>query len=174
VKADVVDVEEPIERTLPSGRIRLSRFSFGSTSAIVTSVGLIVGFGAASMSRAALVSSLLIVALADNVSDSLSIHVYQESEQLEGRAAFRATLTNFATRVVVAASFVALVVGLPAALLPAASLAWGAVLLAWLTYALARSRGVRPLGEIIKHILVAATVVLLSRGIGALIRAYLH
>jgi VIT1/CCC1 family predicted Fe2+/Mn2+ transporter len=168
--------EEAASSERPAHRpaIKLSRYSFGSTSAIVTSVGLIVGFGAATASRPALVSSLLIVALADNVTDSLSIHVYQESEQLEGRSAFRATLTNFVTRVVVAASFVALVLGVPGSLLPAVSMAWGSLLLASLTWALARARHVSPMGEILKHLVVAVVVVLLSRTVGQLIRLYVH
>jgi vacuolar iron transporter family protein len=164
----------PGERRARDPAIKLSGCSFGSTSAIVTSVGLIVGFGAATASRPALVSSLLIVALADNVTDSLSIHVYQESEHLEGRSAFRATLTNFISRVVVAASFVALVIGVPASFLPAVSMAWGTLLLGSLTWALARARHVSPLGEILKHLLVAVVVVLLSRTIGQLIRAYVQ
>lgn len=65
-----------------------NRYSYGGTAAIVTSVGLVVGFGAASLSRSAVVSGLLIIAIADNISDSLSIHVYQESENLESRAPF--------------------------------------------------------------------------------------
>jgi hypothetical protein len=174
VDTNVGEEAAPSERPARRPAIKLSGFSFGSTSAIVTSVGLIVGFGAATASRPALVSGLLIVALADNVTDSLSIHVYQESEQLEGRSAFRATLTNFLTRVVVAASFVALVIGVPAAFLPAVSMAWGSVLLASLTWALARTRHVSPIGEILKHLVVAVVVVLLSRTIGQLIRAYVQ
>jgi hypothetical protein len=45
-----------------------------------------------------IIAGLLIVGLADNVTDSLSIHIYQESERLEQHAAFRATISNFATR----------------------------------------------------------------------------
>lgn len=156
------------ERASSSPGIRLNRYSFGSTSAIVTGVGLIVGIGA-DASRAVIVSGLLIIALADNVSDSLSIHIYQESEHLEGRASFRATLTNFATRVVVAFTFVALVLALPARMLALASVAWGMALLAGLSFALARSRRVRVLPEVMKHLLIAAVVIAVSKGIGALI-----
>jgi hypothetical protein len=53
-------------------------------------------------------------------------------------------------------------------------MAWGSVLLASLTYALARSRRVSPMAEILKHLVVAVVVVLLSRGIGQLIRAYVQ
>ena len=40
---------------------------------------------------ATIVSGLLIVGFADNMTDSLSIHMYQEAEKLEERAAFRVT-----------------------------------------------------------------------------------
>jgi VIT1/CCC1 family predicted Fe2+/Mn2+ transporter len=162
------------ERAPARAGARLNRYSFGSTSAIVTSIGLVVGFGAATAPKPAMVSGLLIIALADNITDSLSIHVYQESEHLEGRAAFRATLTNFAARLVVAASFVVLVLASPARLVTPAVLAWGLALLASLTYALARSRGVRAGPEIGKHLVVAVLVVAVSKWLGALIQAYVH
>ncbi len=80
----------------------LARFTFGTTSAIVTSAGLIVGLHAAGATRATIVSGLLVIAVADNLSDSLSMHMYQESEHTEARAAFRATVTNFVARLAVA------------------------------------------------------------------------
>jgi len=56
-----------------------------------------------------MVSALLIAALADNLTDSLSIHMYQESECLEQREVFVGTVTNFATRFIVCLSFVLIV-----------------------------------------------------------------
>jgi len=145
-------------------------YSYGSTAAIVTSVGLIIGFGAAAVSKAAVVSGLLIIAFADNISDSLSIHVYQESENLEGRAAFRATLTNFVARLLVALSFVGIVLVLPMASVVA--IVWGIALLAGLTYVLARHRHVHPSKEIIKHLVVAFVVIVVSRMLGGWIAAH--
>lgn len=136
------------ERASSPPRVRLNRYSFGSTSAIVTSVGLIVGFGAVTASRSVIVSGLLIIALADNITDSLSIHMYQESEHIEGKASFRATLTNFVTRLVVAGTFVALVLVVPPRMVAATVLAWGTLLLASLSFAIARSRKVRAGPEI--------------------------
>ena len=155
-------------RSLP----RPNHYSYGSTAAIVTSVGLIVGFGAASVSRPAIVSSLLIIALADNISDSLSIHVYQESENLEGHAAIRATLTNFAARFLAALSFVGIVFAFSGLAAQVVATAWGVLLLGALTYVLARARGVRPWPEIVKHLVVAIAVVAVSRVLGAWIAAH--
>ena len=149
-----------------------SRYSYGTTAAVVTSVGLIVGFAAASVSKAVVVSGLLIIALADNVSDSLSIHVYQESENLEARAAFRATLTNFIARLVVALSFVGVVLALPIRVAQMAAIGWGIVLLAGLTYVLSRHRNVRASREILKHLIVAIVVIVVSRALGSWIAAH--
>ena len=91
--------------------LRHPTVSFGAVSAIVTSVGLIIGFGAAGISKPTIIAGLLIIGLAYNLTDSLSIHIYQESEKLEAHSALRATLVNFVTRFVISLSFVILVLG---------------------------------------------------------------
>ena len=91
--------------------LRLPTVSFGAVSAIVTSVGLIIGFGAAGISKPTIVAGLLIIGFTDNLTDSLSIHIYQESEKLEEHSALRSTLGNFVTRLVISLSFVILVLG---------------------------------------------------------------
>ena len=158
------------------GRVpaRPRHYSYGSTAATVTSVGLIVGFDAASVSRAAIVSGLLIIALADNISDSLSIHVYQESENLETRTAFRTTVANFAARLLVASSFIAIVMLVPMSLVPAASAIWAALLLGALSHVIARIRHVSSLSEMFKHVVVALAVVAVSRILGRWIAATIH
>jgi len=147
-------------------------FSFGGTAAIVTSMGLILGLEAAAATRPAMVSALLIVALADNLSDSLSVHIYQEAENLEAREAFRSTLANFAVRLLVALSFVALALFAPRPWLAAGAIGWGLALLSVLTWRIARARR-RPVGrEIAKHIAIAVVVLAVSRALGLWISAY--
>ena len=77
---------------------KISRISYGGTAAIVTSMALITGLNAVGTGKSTLIAALLIAALADNITDSLSIHVYQESERLDEREAFIGTLSNFTTR----------------------------------------------------------------------------
>jgi len=55
---------------------KLTTLSYGGTAAIVTGMGLVVAFDAGTTSKATLISSLLVVAIADNLADSLAIHVY--------------------------------------------------------------------------------------------------
>jgi VIT1/CCC1 family predicted Fe2+/Mn2+ transporter len=151
-----------------------SRFSFGGTSAIVTSMGLIIGLGAARASTATIVSGLLIIGLADNMTDSLSIHMYQEAERLEERAAFRATMSNFLTRVLSALSFVGIALLLPHMYSGIVALSWGCLLLAMISYSVARARGASPWRETAKHLGVASLVIVASRLIGEWIVAHVN
>jgi VIT1/CCC1 family predicted Fe2+/Mn2+ transporter len=152
-------------------KIQSRNFSFGGAAAIVTNMGLIIGFDAATATKTMILSGLLIVAIADNLTDSLSIHIYQESEQLEPREAFYSTLTNFAARLVLSLSFVFLVWVLPLGVAVIASIVWGMLLLIGLTYIVARSRKLPVLPEIWKHIAVAAVVILSSKMIGHIVLA---
>lgn len=154
--------------------IKMTRFSYGGTAGIVTSLALIIGLDAATATEATIVSGLLIVAIADNLTDALSIHVYQESERLEDREAFKSTLTNVGTRMLVSLTFVLLVVALPIASAVVVSVIWGFSLLIALTYILARERRGNVAFEIAKHVSVALVVILVSKAIGMWISAYLH
>ena len=149
-------------------------FSFGSTSAIVTSMGVIIGLGAATARTATIVSSLLIFAVADNISDSLSIHMYQEAEKLDERSAFRATLTNFVARLLITLSFVMITMLLAYPYAGIVALVWGFLLLTGLSYALAMERRVSPMPEIGKHLGVAVLVIAASRVIGSWIFLHVH
>jgi len=152
---------------------RLRQLSFGGPAAIVTSVALIVGLNAAHSDRIAIVSSLVVLALADNLTDALGLHIYQESERLPEREAFLTTVANFLTRLLVALSFVALSVLARPAISASVAILWGLFLLSGLSYLLARARQVRPAVEIAKHCGVALIVVALSAALGAAIPALL-
>jgi len=147
----------------------IGNFSYGGTAAVVTSMSLIVGFDAATASKATVLTGLLIVAIADNLTDSLSIHMYQESERIDGGSAFHATLSNFASRLGMSLSFVALVLFLPASAAVVTSIVWGLLLLSALTYLIARHSGRSPVAEIAKHLLTAIAVMLMSKAISYLI-----
>jgi len=148
----------------------LKSVSFGSPAAIVTTMGLIVGLDSATATKTAVVGGLLIVAVADNLTDSLSVHIYQEAERLAERQAFRTTVSNYVARLIVSATFAALFVALPTSVAVYACLIWGFFLLSGLSYLLAKARHARALSEILKHAGVAVVVIALSKGIGLLVR----
>lgn len=145
---------------------KLSRISFGGAAAITGSMAFVVGLDAANASKVAIVSALLIAGLADNLTDSLSVHIYQESERLDPHDAFVGTLTNFTARLAIYLSFVLIVGIFPMRVVMVGAIAFGALLLGTLTYLIARERKVPVVPELAKHFIVAAVVILASKGIG--------
>ena len=119
-----------------------------------------------------MVSALLIAAIADNLTDSLSVHMYQESERLEQREAFAGTISNFIVRFLVCVSFVLIVTVLREHKVTVGGIVWGMSLLAALTYQLARERGANVLSEVVKHLTVAAAVIAVSGVVGQWIARY--
>jgi VIT1/CCC1 family predicted Fe2+/Mn2+ transporter len=129
-------------------------------------MALIAGLDAAKTGRASMVGALLIAAVADNLTDSLSVHMYQESERLEQKEAFIGTLSNFVTRLFLCLSFVLIVALLPGYMAAMWGLVWGTSLLVVLTCILARYRGVSAMSEVGKHLAVALAIILVSQRIG--------
>ena len=142
------------------------KISFGSTAAIITSMGLIVGLDAITASTGSLVGGILIAGLADNLTDSLSVHVYQESERRTEREAFHTTAINFIVRFSLSLTFVLILVLLPRLAAVRLSVVWGFCQLAVLCYSLARARRVSIWSETWKHTLVAVAVLAISKAIG--------
>lgn len=129
-------------------------------------MALIAGLDAAHAGKASVVSALLIAAVADNLTDSLSVHMYQESERIEQKEVFLGTLSNFATRLIVCTSFVLIVLVLPERYAAIWGIAWGLSLLVVLTCILARYREVSALPEVGKHLAAAAAIILVSQNVG--------
>jgi hypothetical protein len=146
----------------------LKRFAFGSTAAVMTSMALIEGLGSADSGKPGIIAGLLIIGITDNLSDSLGIHIHEESE-LHGRQALALSASNYGTRLLVVISFITLVLALPLSVARILSVVWGIALLSTLTYFIARARRAKPAREIAIHLVVAAVVIALSQGIGLVI-----
>ncbi|MDH4305383.1 MAG: hypothetical protein OEV53_15100 [Nitrospira sp.] len=77
--------------------------SFGSTSGVITTRGLMVGLHSRAHSRAIVIGGILPVAIAD----ALGIHVIEESKNSSTpRQIWKATLATFAAKFVIEATFV--------------------------------------------------------------------
>jgi vacuolar iron transporter family protein len=145
---------------------KLTNFSFGGTSAIITNISLIVGLN----SKSNIIGGLLVIALADNISDSLGIHIYQESETLRDSSNLLSTISNFTVRLLVSLTFILIILILP--IYPAQILAviWGIILLSFMTYLIARANKVNPIFEVVRHLAIAVVVITASKFIGDEIR----
>jgi VIT1/CCC1 family predicted Fe2+/Mn2+ transporter len=140
----------------------LTRFSFGATSAIITCLAFIVGLARSSNPKFAIIGSLLVIAIADNISDSLGIHIYQESDLKKSEVVRTSTLYNFLTRFFVILVFILLVYFLPLLYASIMSIIWGISLLIVLSYYIAREQKVNPYKAIVEHVAIAVVVIIFS------------
>lgn len=143
-------------------RLYQTKFSFGTTSAIITNLSLIAGLDTMAHPRLGIIGGILVIALADNISDSLGIHVYQESECIKAKEVWVSTFTNFLARFFVSLTFILVVALLPINLAVPCSIIWGFTLLGVLSYSIARGEEVNPYIAMFEHITIAAVVITLS------------
>jgi vacuolar iron transporter family protein len=154
--------------------LKLGSYSFGVTSAIITSMGLIAGLNYGAHTKATIVGGLLIIALVDNVSDAFGIHVYKESETSDRKEIFATTIGNFLVRFVVTLSFILLTIILPTSMIVWAASVWGLLLLALLSVNISRAKGSHTAMEIVKHLSLAGAVIIASKYIGLFITTRLR
>ena len=152
--------------------IDLSRYSFGATAAISTSLALIAGFNAFSGTKLGLIGALLVIGIADNISDSLGIHIYQESKCEVGKKDSAAyTLTNFLARLVITLIFIAIVYFAPIGYAAPVTILFGLALLSVLSYIIALNQKTSPLLSILHHIGISVLVIVVSYFLGKIIKA---
>lgn len=145
---------------------------FGATSGVITTVGLLTGLHAGTKSMAAVLGGILVIAVADALSDALGIHLAEEAnpDTTTGHV-WSATISTFVTKFVFAGSFAIPILLLPLQTAVFASIVWGMLVIVVLSYFLARSQGERALPVVLEHLGIAIAVVVLSHFIGAWVGA---
>ncbi len=146
----------------------------GATAAIITSMGLIAGLTQGENAKASIITGLLIVAIADNISDSFSIHIYKESEGATSKDVRSTTFGNFTSRLILALTFILMVLFLPPLTALIVSSVWGLLLLGILSYLIAKDREAKPIIMVARHLLIALLVLAGSKFLGNLILNHLH
>lgn len=149
--------------------ININKFSIGATAAITTSMGLIAGLTQGDTARIGIITGLLVIAIADNISDSLGIHIYKESEGVSKHDINSFTYGNFIVRLFLAFTFVLIVLLFSSYTALIISSIWGLFLLAVISYLIAKSKKTNPVREVVWHLVVALMVIAVSKILGNLI-----
>jgi VIT1/CCC1 family predicted Fe2+/Mn2+ transporter len=124
--------------------------------------------GTAHNPKIIIISTLLVLAIADNISDSFGIHIYRESQSLSNKSLIN-TLSNFLTRLAVTLVFILLILFLPLQYAILSSVIIGLSLLSILSYQIAINQKMNPYLAILQHIGVAAIVIIVSYFLGQMI-----
>jgi len=146
--------------------------SFGLTSAIITTLGLMVGIYSGTHSRVAVIGAILTIAIADAFSDALGIHISEESENRHTpKEIWEATFSTFLFKFLFAMTFVlpVLFLRLNAAII--ISILWGLSSLSLFSFYLAKEQKTKPWKVIFEHLLIAIVVITATYYVGIWIRA---
>jgi len=146
-----------------------SGFSFGLTSGVITTLGLMVGLYSSVGSKLAIIGGILTIAVADAFSDALGLHVSKESERKKKTSIWETTFATFLAKFLIALTFVLPVLFLSLYNAIITSVAWGFVLLAGLSYNIAKSRNSKPWKAITEHLSIGIIVVFVTYFLGELI-----
>jgi len=149
--------------------------SFGLTTAVITSLGMLVGLYSATSSKLAVIAGIVIMAIADGLSDAVSLHTVEEAEVEEGKnkhnqkEIWLTTIVAFLAVFGFTMTFVIPVLILPLKAAIPVAIAWGILLLTILNLLIARLKKEKPIKLIVEHILLAIAVIIISYFAGNLV-----
>lgn len=150
-------------------------FSFGLTSGIITTLGLMIGLFSSTNSVLIVIGGILTIAIADSFSDALGIHISEESENIHStREIWESTLSTFFFKFLIASSFIVpiLIFNLNTAIM--VNIVGGLIFLSLLSYYIGRSQEIKTWHVIIEHLLIAVIVIVSTHYIGLMIASYFY
>jgi VIT1/CCC1 family predicted Fe2+/Mn2+ transporter len=140
---------------------------YGLTSGIITTLGLMVGLNSSTQSMKVVIGGILIIAIADALSDALGIHISEEAEgDHTQKEVWEATIATFLAKFVFALMFVIPIIILPLKTAIISSILFGIVVIGIFSYLIAKDQGENPLHVVFEHITIAILVILSTNYIG--------
>jgi VIT1/CCC1 family predicted Fe2+/Mn2+ transporter len=82
-------------------------FSFGLTSGVITTLGLMIGLNSSTNSKLVVIGGILTIAIADALSDSMGIHLAAESQNRHSaKEIWEATVSTFSYKFMFSSLFI--------------------------------------------------------------------
>ena len=144
--------------------------SFGLTSSVITTLGLIIGLNSTTHSKLVVVGGILTIAVADSLSDALAMHISEESEnQHSNKQIWTSTFSTVFSKAIFALIFLipVFLFSLDKAII--ASIVLGLFLLSILSYFIAKKEGINTIKSILEHLTIAIVVIVATHYLGNLI-----
>ncbi len=142
-------------------------FSFGITSAIITTLGLMVGLHSGTHSEFVVIGGILTIAVADAFSDALGIHISEESENKHTtKEIWESTLSTFLSKFIFALTFIVPLMFLRLSTAIIVSVFWGLSLLGIFSFYIAREQKTNPWKVVMEHLIIAGVVIVITHYVG--------
>jgi len=135
-------------------------FSFGLTSGIITTLGLMVGLHSGTHSKLVVLGGILTIAIADAFSDALGIHISEESENKHSaKEIWESSIATFFSKFIFALTFIVPVLLFELLTAILVSIVWGLSILGILSFHLAKRQKAKPWRVITEHLTIALVVI---------------
>ena len=147
---------------------------FGLTSSIITTLGVLVGLSVSTNSVKAVVAGILIVAVSDALSDSMGIHVAEETEgKKTNKAVWKTALATLLSKIIFTSTFVVPVLIWPLNISVYVCIGWGLLLTVVFSFYIAKIQNVHAYKIAIEHISLTLFVIVLTYFVGQGVSMYL-
>lgn len=142
-------------------------FSFGLTSGVITTLGMMVGIHSSTHSKLAVLGGIIAIAIADAFSDAVGIHISEESTNMRSeREIWESTVSTFLSKFVFALTFAVPVLLLQLSTAIIVSVIWGLSLITVFSVYIAKQQGVEPHKVVLEHIFIVVLVILITHYVG--------
>ena len=141
--------------------------SFGVTSGIITTLGLMVGLNSSTHSSLVVIGGILTIAVADAFSDALGIHISEEFENKHTtKQIWTSTIATFLSKFIFALTFIIPVLLFAISTAIRISIIWGLSMLCLLSYRIAHEQKTNPWKVIVEHLVIALIVMIITHYLG--------
>lgn len=142
-------------------------FSFGLTSGVITTLGLIVGLHSGTNSKIVIIGGIVIIAIADAFSDALGIHISEESENKHTtKEIWASTISTFAAKFVFSMTFIVPIILFPLTTAIIVCIVWGLSLLGIFSFYIAKQQKAKTWSVVMEHLLIALLVISITHYVG--------
>ena len=142
-------------------------FSFGLTSGIITTLGLMVGLHSGTHSTLVVIGGILTIAVADAFSDALGIHISEETENKHTtKEIWESTVSTFLAKFVFALTFLIPLLLLQLSTAIIVSVAWGLSFLGIFSFFIAKEQKAKPWKVVMEHLIIALVVIVTTHYVG--------
>ena len=141
--------------------------SFGLTSGIITTLGLMIGLHSGTHSKGVVIGGILTIAIADAFSDALGIHISEESENKhDAKEIWEATIFTFISKFFFSLTFIIPLLLFQLSTAVIVSIVYGLSLLGIFSLYIAREQHIKPWIVAAEHLLIALIVIGMTHYIG--------
>ncbi|HAI62611.1 TPA: hypothetical protein DCL89_00055, partial [candidate division WWE3 bacterium] len=152
---------------LKIGDSLMAGFGFGTTSGVITTLGMIVGLYSSSAERLAIIGGIFTVSVADAMSDALGEHISEESKSHPSAQDVRnITIATFVSKLLIGLSFVIPFVLFSVSHAVTISVLYSALVLILMSLRIAKKTNQNRYEVITEHLLVGFAVVIITFFLG--------